>query len=112
VFGGTAQGEEPGPARNCTYRLRGGAVPTVQVFSYGPASNWDGVRAGYVTNRGGVTDVPGVGAAAFRTTDAIAEVVVRTDRGIFSVALVPRPKDAAVMGKLDALARRIATDLG
>ena len=109
VFGGTAQGEQPGSARNCTYRLSGGTVPQVEVFSYGPADQWDGVRGGYVANRGGVTDVTGIGDAAFRTKDAVAEVVVRTARGIFSVALVPRPRDAAVVARLDDLARRIAT---
>ena len=73
---------------NCTFTLVDGLVPTVEVFHYGSSAYWEGVKAGFEENRGGVTEVPGVGEEAFQPNDAGPyEIVVRYLDIIYSVAV-------------------------
>jgi hypothetical protein len=84
----TSASAAPGIARKCTFTLVDGLVPTVEVFHYGSSTNWDEVRAGFEENRGGVTQVPGVGEDAFQPNDAAPyEIVVRYLDIIYSVAV-------------------------
>jgi hypothetical protein len=88
VFGGASASGEPGIARNCTFTIEGGLAPTVEVFHYGSSADWEGVKAGYEENRGGVTAVDGVGEEAFQPNDVGPyEVVVRSGDIIFAVAV-------------------------
>jgi hypothetical protein len=88
VFGGASASGEPGIARNCTFTIEGGLVPTVEVFHYGSSADWDGVKAGYEENRGGVTAVDGVGEEAYHPNDVGPyEIVVRSGDIIFAVAV-------------------------
>jgi hypothetical protein len=88
VFGGASASGEPGVARNCTFTIEGGLVPTVEVFHYGSSADWDGVKAGYEENRGGVTAVEGVGEEAYQPNDVGPyEIVVRSGDIIFAVAV-------------------------
>ena len=70
VFGGTVAEGSEGEARNCNFSIEGGPVESVDIFWFGSASSWDGVREGYVDNRGGVTDVSGIGDEAFYPNDS------------------------------------------
>jgi hypothetical protein len=88
VFGGASASGEPGIARNCTFTIDGGLVPTVEVFHYGSSADWEGVKAGYEENRGGVTAVEGVGEEAYQPNDVGPyEIVVRSGDIIFAVAV-------------------------
>ncbi len=88
AFDATSASGEPGNARNCTFTLIDGLVPTVEVFHYGSSTDWDGVKAGFEENRGGVTEVPGVGDEAFQPNDVGPyEIVVRYLDIIYSVAV-------------------------
>jgi hypothetical protein len=88
AFGATTASGEAGIARNCSYTLDGGITPTVEVFHFGASSGWDGVKAGYEENRGGVTAVAGVGEEAYNPNDAGPyELVVRSGDVIFAVAV-------------------------
>jgi hypothetical protein len=88
AFGATGASAEPGIARNCTFTLEGGIAPTVEVFHYGPASGWVGVKTVYEENRGGVTEVDGVGQGAYNPNDVGPnELVVLSDDAVFAVAV-------------------------
>jgi hypothetical protein len=88
AFDATSASGEPGIARNCTFTLVDGLVPTVEVFHYGASTDWDGVKTGFEENRGGVTEVPGVGDEAFQPNDVGPyEIVVRYLDIIYSVAV-------------------------
>ncbi len=88
AFDATSASGEPGTARNCTFTLVDGLVPTVEVFHYGSSTDWDGVKAGFDQNRGGVTEVPGVGDEAFQPNDVGPyEIVVKYLDIIYSVAV-------------------------
>jgi hypothetical protein len=88
IFVAASASGEPGIARNCTFTLVDGLVPTVEVFHYGSSTDWDGVKAGFEENRGGVTEVPGVGDEAFQPNDVGPyEIVVRYLDIIYSVAV-------------------------
>jgi hypothetical protein len=88
AFGGTVAEGVEGEARNCDFVIEGGPVFAVDVFYYGSADGWDSTRQGYEDNRGGVTDVAGIGDAAFFPGDAGAsELVVQSGGEIFSVTV-------------------------
>jgi hypothetical protein len=88
IFAAASASGEPGIARNCTFTLVDGLAPTVEVFHYGSSTDWDGVKAGFEENRGGVTEVPGVGDEAFQPNDVGPyEIVVRYLDIIYSVAV-------------------------
>jgi hypothetical protein len=88
AFEGTVSPGEPGAARNCDFDITGGDVEAVDVYYFGEADDWDGVRTGYENNRGGTTDVSGIGAAAFFPNDTgPTELVVRTDAIIFAISV-------------------------
>ena len=88
AFDATSASGEPGVARKCTFTLVDGLVPTVEVFHYGSSTDWDGVKAGFEENRGGVTEVPGVGEEAFQPNDVGPyEIVVKYLDIIYSVAV-------------------------
>ncbi|MDF2729788.1 MAG: hypothetical protein K0T01_1574 [Acidimicrobiia bacterium] len=88
IFVATSASAAPGIARQCTFTLVDGLVPTVEVFHYGSSTNWEEVRAGFEENRSGVTEVPGVGEDAFQPNDAAPyEIVVRYLDIIYSVAV-------------------------
>jgi hypothetical protein len=88
AFGGTASDGVPGVLPIiCDYAIDGGSSPSVSVYYYGAASNWDGIRSGFESNRGGTTDVPGIGEAAFYPNDAgPTELVVLAGDLAFSVS--------------------------
>ena len=87
AFGGSSSPGAPGVARNCTFALTGGSAPTVDVFYYGTAAEWDGIRAGFESNREGTTDVPGIGSEAFHPNDAgPTELVIVAGDTVYSVS--------------------------
>lgn len=69
VFGGTVSPGVEGGARDCEFSIVGGVVESLSVFEFGDSSTWDGVRSGYDDNRGGTSDVAGVGDEAFFPND-------------------------------------------
>jgi hypothetical protein len=88
AFGATSASGEPLVSRACSYALEAGIAPTVEVYHFGASSGWDGVKAGYEENRGGVTDVDGVGDAAYNPNDmGPYELVVLSDDVIFAVGV-------------------------
>jgi hypothetical protein len=88
AFGASSASGEPLVARACSYALEGGVAPTVEVYHFGSSSGWDGVKEGYEENRGGVTDVDGVGDAAYNPNDmGPYELVVMSDDVIFAVGV-------------------------
>jgi hypothetical protein len=114
AFGGTvAQGVE-GEARNCDFVMEEGPVFAVDVFYYGSADAWESTRQGYEENRGGVTDVEGIGDAAFFPGDVGAsELVVQSGGEIFSVTVFSgfeEPTVEVINGVAD-LSRAIADNL-
>jgi hypothetical protein len=112
AFGGNASEGVAGPARNCTYTLTGGSLETVNVYHYGSADDWDGVRDGFETNRGGTVDLAGIGEAAFYPKDAgPTEVVARAGGTIFSVSAGFGGSDE-VNADVAELATAIAASLG
>lgn len=87
VFGGTVAAGVEGPGRDCKFEISNGPVDDVQVFEFGPASQFDGVRSGYEDNRGGTTDVGGVGDEAFYPGDVgPVTLVVRAGGQVFAVS--------------------------
>ena len=109
AFDATSASGEPGVARNCTFTLVDGLVPTVEVFHYGSSTDWDGVKAGFEENRGGVTEVPGVGDEAFQPNDVGPyEIVVRYLDIIYSVAVQTGTGGPEVEGAILELATAIA----
>lgn len=94
TFEGTADDGAPGIARNCEFLITGGQVETVSVYYFGVAEDWDGIREGYDENRGGTTDVEGIGNAAFYPNDrGRVELVVRTDDIVFALWVFVYPAD-------------------
>jgi hypothetical protein len=64
-----------------------GLAPSVEVFHYGSSSQWDGVKAGFEENRGGVTEVSGM-VEMFQPNDVEPyEIVVLWGDIIFFVAV-------------------------
>jgi hypothetical protein len=114
AFGGTADEGVPGVARNCTFTITGGIDENVNVYHYGSADNWDGVRQGFEDNRGGTTDVPGLGDDAFYPNDqGPLELVARAGDVVFSVgANFFGPGGAEVEAALFDLAEAIAAAQG
>jgi hypothetical protein len=109
AFGAASASGAPGVARNCSYTIVDGVAPSVEVFHYGSASQWDGVRSGYEDNRGGVTDVPGIGEEAYQPNDVGPyEIVVRSGDVIFAVAVQSGPGGPEVEAALFELAGAIA----
>jgi hypothetical protein len=114
-FTGQVSDGVEGVARNCTYEIEGGEVLSVDVFYYGTDDGWDGTRSGFESNRGGTTDVEGIGDEAFYPNDAgPRELVVRSGGQIYSVTVfnaLAEPPPAAVEG-VSSLAAAIADQLG
>jgi len=109
IFSATSASGAPGIARNCTFTLVDGLVPTVEVFHYGSSTDWDGVKAGFEENRGGVTEVPGFGDEAFQPNDVGPyEIVVRYLDIIYSVAVQTGTGGPEVEAAIVALATAIA----
>jgi hypothetical protein len=112
AFGGTSSDGVPGVARNCTFTLTGGSVPSVDVFYYGTAPEWDGIRAGFEDNREGTTDVSGIGTQAFHPNDAgPTELVIVAGDTVYSVSAGFGASDE-VNADVAALATAIAGTLG
>ena len=87
IFEGTASDGVPGDARNCRFEMTGGEAKLVSVHFYGADSSWDGVRQGFEDNRGGTTDVPGIGDEAFYPNDVgPSSLVVRANGIIFQIS--------------------------
>ncbi|MCI0544156.1 MAG: DUF3558 domain-containing protein [Actinobacteria bacterium] len=114
AFGGTVAPGQPGIARNCTYQITGGIDDSVDVYHYGTADSWDGVRQGFEDNRGGTTDVPGLGDEAFHPNDmGPMELVVSAGGVIFSVGgNMFGPGGAEIEAAVLALAEAIAAAQG
>ena len=114
VFGGTVAEGVEGEARDCSFAIEGGSVFSVGVFYYGSADGWDSTRQGFEDNRGGVTDVEGIGDEAFFPGDFGArELVVRSGGEIFSVTVFSgfeEPTAEVINGVAD-LSKAIADDL-
>jgi hypothetical protein len=88
VFAAASATGEAGVAFNCSFTLVDGLAPSVEVFLYGPSSAWEGIKDGYEDNRGGVTDVAGVGEGAYHPNDAGPyEIVVQSGDVVFAVAV-------------------------
>ena len=88
AFAASSASGEAGIARNCSFTIVDGVAASVEVFHYGSSSQWDGVKSGYEDNRGGVTDVPGIGDEAYQPNDVGPyEIVVRSGDVIFAVAV-------------------------
>jgi len=88
VFAAASASGEAGVARNCSFTLVDGLAPSVEVFLYGPSSAWEGIKGGYEDNRGGVTDVAGVGEGTYHPNDVGPyEIVARSGDVVFAVAV-------------------------
>jgi hypothetical protein len=112
AFGGTSSEGVAGVARNCTFTVTGGSVPTVDVFYYGTAPEWDGIRAGFEDNREGTTDVSGIGSQAFHPNDAgPTELVILAGDTVYSVSAGFGASDE-VNADVAELATAIAGTLG
>lgn len=115
TFEGTASEGVPGDARNCRFEITGGEAQSVSVFFFGADSSWDGVRQGFEDNRGGTTDVSGIGDEAFYPNDVgPSSLVVRANGIIFEVSPLlattfpPSLPSAALEADVADLARTIA----
>jgi len=109
VFGASSASGEPGIARNCSFTLVDGVAASVEVFHYGSADEWDGVKEGFEENRGGVTDVPGIGDEAYQPNDVGPyEIVIRSGGIIFSVAVQTGRGGPEVEAAISELAGTIA----
>jgi len=85
VFGGTVAEGVEGQARNCEYTVEGGAAMLVEVYYFGTADEWDGIRDGYESNRGPLTPVD-LGDEAFYPSDLMQnEYVVLAGDTVFAV---------------------------
>jgi hypothetical protein len=112
AFGGSSSAGVPGVARNCTFTVTGGSVPTVDVYYYGTAGEWDGIRAGFESNREGTTDVAGIGSQAFHPNDAgPTELVIVAGDTVYSVSAGFGASDE-VNADVAELATAIAGTLG
>jgi hypothetical protein len=116
AFEGTADEGMPDIASNCRFELTGAEVDSVSVFYFGNATRWDGVRQGYDDNRGGTTDVSGLGDEAFYPNDVGPySLVVQAEGIIFevsvSVAFIPMPS-AELADSVRELAEAIVARLG
>jgi hypothetical protein len=88
VFGGTVAEGSEGEARNCSFSIEGGPLSSVSIFWFGPASGWEGTREGYVANRGGVTEMSGIGDGAFHPNDSgPIEVVAQAGGEVFAISV-------------------------
>jgi len=88
VFAAASASGEAGIARNCLFTLVDGLASDVVVFHYGSSSGWGGIKGGYEDNRGGVTDVAGIGEGAYHPNDVGPyEIVVRSGDVVFAVAV-------------------------
>lgn len=109
-FGGESASGMAGNARNCSFTITNGIVPNVDVFHYGASSAWESTREGFEDNRGGTTDVSGVGDEAFHPNDrGPTEIVVRSGDIIFSVSvfLLKGPEvEAAILDLAGEIADR------
>jgi hypothetical protein len=115
VFAGTVADGVEGGARNCDFDIEDGDVLSVAVFDYGTDDGWDSTRDGFDANRGGVTDVEGVGDEAFYPNDVgPTELVVTAGGRIFGVGVFTGFGDppAGVSDDVADLAGVIAADLG
>jgi len=114
VFPGTFSEGVEGEARNCEFSLQDGPTFSVSVFYYGSADGWDSTRQGYEDNRGGATDVDGIGDGAFHPADTgPRELVVQSGGEIFSVSVFTgfdEPNENVIGGIAD-LASAIADNL-
>jgi hypothetical protein len=115
IFEGTASEGVPGSARNCKFEITGGEAKSVSVFFFGPDSSWDSIRGGFEDNRGGTTDVPGIGDEAFYPNDVgPSSLVVRANGIVFEVAPLlattfpPSLPSAALEADVAELANTIA----
>ncbi|MDH3844365.1 MAG: hypothetical protein OES69_10535, partial [Myxococcales bacterium] len=115
IFEGTASEGVPDIARNCRFEITDGEADSVSVFYFGADSSWDGVRQGFEDNRGGTTDVPGIGDEAFYPNDAgPSSLIVRANGIIFEVSAFigltfpPTLPSAALEAAVADLARTIA----
>lgn len=115
IFEGTASEGVPSTARNCRFEITGGEAQSVSVFYFGSDSSWDGVRQGFEDNRGGTTDVSGIGDEAFYSNDVgTSSLIVRANGIIFEVAPLltttfpPSLPSAALEAAVADLARTIA----
>lgn len=114
-FGGTVTEGVEGSARNCSFEIEGGEAISVDVFYYGSASGWEGTKSGYEENRGGVTDVDGLGDGAYFPNDTgPRELVVQAGDEIFAVTMFTGFEDPppAAIETLEGLAEAIADNLG
>lgn len=112
--GDVAEGVE-GTSRNCTFDITGGDVVSVSVFYYGTDDGWEGTRSGFEANRGGTTDVAGVGDEAFHPNDVgPSEIVARAGGQIYSVTVFAgfTEPTQAVLDSVSSLATAIGEDLG
>ncbi|MET3961740.1 hypothetical protein ABIE44_001674 [Marmoricola sp. OAE513] len=111
ITGGSVAEGVPGNARDCTYEVSGANVRTIAVFAYGSAAEFDGIKSGYATNRGGTEDVPGVGNRAFSPVDVGQnEVVAEAGGTVFAVSTLALSADE-IDPEAKAVAAAIATDL-
>lgn len=111
VFQGTAAEGTPDVARNCRFEITGGEVNAVSVFYFGDDSSWEAARQGFADNRGGTTDVPGLGDEAFYPNDVgPASLVVRANGIIFevSVSVAFIMPSAGLLADVRELAQEIA----
>ena len=75
------------------------------------AAEFDGIKSGYDTNRGGTEDLPGIGTAAFSPKDVGQnEVVVEAGDTVFAVA-VPALSADTVSPEVKAIAAAVASEL-
>lgn len=115
VFGGTVAEGTEGVARNCSFEIEGGPVESIDVFWFGPASGWDGTREGFVNNRGGVTDISGIGDEAFYPNDAGPdEIVAHAGGETFAITVFNGFTElpAGTSDMVSDLAKAIADNLG
>lgn len=112
VFGGKVDAGSPGHARDCVYAIEGGAATNVHVFYYGTAAELGGIKSGYQANRGPLSDLAGIGDAAFSPGDVGEnEVVAQAGDTVFAIGI--SAIDAKhVTPEVKELARRVADDLG
>jgi hypothetical protein len=111
AFGGTVAEGTPGHARNCEYAVSGGAASTVEIFAYGTAAEFDGIRSGYETNRGPLEEIAAIGEHAFSPGDVGQnEVVVQAGGIVFAVG-INAVSAGDVAPEVKELAGLIAQDL-
>ncbi len=109
AFGGSAANGVEG-VRSCSFEITGGSASSVSVFLYGAASDWDEIRRVYEDNRGGTTDVTGVGDEAFNPNDVGEyDLVVLSGDVAFGVGVVTGPDSPDIPGDMVELAQAIAS---